>query len=299
MASVDTSPRPLAAASPGEDGCQDSRRRLFRETPAETAMRWLLGTAYSLQPKRAADVPFLLWHMARDLIHGGTRVPDPARTRARPDSFGGVCRDISPETILAAARLGYFPWCHFGPLKWWTRSRRMLLVPADFRIAKHARRLMRKNVHRVTFDRAFAEVMRACAGRRRNRPGLTWITPQIMRLYARLHDMGHAHSFEVWNAAGELVGGGYGLAIGRVFITESMFSLESNASKIGFAALNYHLARWGYVVNDGKDWAPTLEEAGMQLVTRAEYERVLAEHAHAGGRTAPWAVEADLATIAA
>lgn len=262
-------------------------------------MRWLLGAAYSLQPKRATDVPFLLWHMGRDLLRGGTQVPDPARTQSRPDSFAGVCRNISPETILAAARLGYFPWCHCGPLKWWTRSQRMLLVPADFRIAKHARRLMRKNVHRVTFDRAFADVMQACSGRRRNRPGLTWITPAIMRLYARLHEMGYAHSFEVWNAAGDLVGGGYGLAIGRVFTTESMFSLESNASKIGFATLNHHLARWGYVANDGKDWAPTLEEAGMQLVPRADYERVLAEHAHTGGRSAPWTVEADLATIAA
>jgi leucyl/phenylalanyl-tRNA--protein transferase len=142
-------------------------------------------------------------------------------------------------------------------------------------------------------------VLISCAGRRRNRPPLTWITPRIMQLYSRLHAMGHAHSFEVWNSSGELVGGGYGLAVGRVFVTESMFSVEPNTSKIGLAALNHHLARWGFVANDGKDWSFPLEQAGMKLVPRAEYERLLARHAGADVHVGKWTVEADTAAAAA
>lgn len=276
-----------------------ARGRPFAETPLFTVQRWVLGTLYAVRPVRIGDLPHLLWHSARDLLRGGTRVPDPSRTAARPDTFGGVCRDIGPESILAAARLGFYPWCHFGPLKWWTRSTRMVLATPDFRMTKNLRRIMRKTPFRVTFDQAFDDVLRCCAGRRKNRVyGLTWITPTIMRLYAELHRMGHAHSFEVWNAEGVLVGGGYGLSVGRVLFTESQFSHESNASKMGFASLMYHFAQWGYVANDGKDPTPTLEEAGFRPIPRADFEAVLQAHAGAGGHAGAWVVTTPLAEIA-
>lgn len=276
------------------------RRRLFLEPPQRKLLRWILGVAYACHPKRISQLPFLFWHTAADLARGGTMLPSQASTRPIPDTFAGVARDITPERILAAARRGYFAWCHVGPLKWWTRSWRMALAPSDFQIAKDTRRLMRRNTYRVTFDTAFDEVIRACAEPRKGRPRLTWITPQIMHLYATLHDKGDAHSFEVWNEAGELVGGGYGLAVGRVFVTESMFSRESNTSRIGFASLNWHLAKWGYALNDVKDWAFAfpLEQAGAKLMPRAQFEEVLADHA-GGAHVAPWIVEADTATIAA
>lgn len=271
----------------------------FAEAPLFTLQRWVLGTVYALRPARIGDLPFLLWHTARDIARGGTRVPDPARIAARPDTFGGVCRAISPDSVRAAARLGFYPWGHFGPLRWWTRSQRMVLRTEDFRMTKNLRRIMRRTPFRVTFDQAFDDVIRACAGRRKNRLyGLTWITPTIMKLYSELHRMGHAHSFEVWNGDGVLVGGGYGLSVGRVFYTESQFSHESNSSKMGFATLMYHLAQWGYVANDGKDPTPTLEEAGFQPIPRARYEAVLAEHGQAGDRVEPWAVTATLAEVA-
>jgi leucyl/phenylalanyl-tRNA--protein transferase len=175
----------------------------------------------------------------------------------------------------------------------------MVLFFDEHHIAKRLRRDMRKSPYRVTFDGAFEEVIHACAGRRSyNRHALTWITPQIMRLYTDLFDQGHAHSFEVWNADGELVGGGYGLATGRVFFTESQFSLEPNTSKMGFAVLNYHLAKWGYVLNDGKDWTPTIDAMGFRLIPRAEFEAILRENASSGGRNGKWAIEADLAEVA-
>ena len=272
----------------------------FAEQPVFTLQRWLLGTLYALRPVRIADLPYLIFHCARDMLRGGTRVPDPARTSPRPDTFGGVCRDLSPDTVFAAAKKGFYPWSHFGPLKWWTREQRMILATPEFRINKNVRRALRKDAHRVTFDTAFDDVIRNCAGRRKNRVyGLTWITPAIMRVYSELHSLGHAHSFEVWNTDGVLVGGGYGLSVGKVFVTESQFSHESNASKIGFAVFMYHLAKWGYVANDGKDKTPTLEEAGFKLIPRQSYEAILAEHATSGGHfVGPWSASATLTDVA-
>lgn len=293
VGSVAAAMRRIGATRTAHDGAE------FSETLPFTLQRWVLGTIYALRPVRIADLPYLLWHSARDMMRGGTRVPDPARVARRPNGFGGVCRDISPETVRAAARLGFFPWCHFGPLRWWTREQRMVLSTADFRMSKNLRRIMRKTPLTVTFDQAFDDVIRACAGRRKNRIyGLTWITPTIMRLYSSLHRAGHAHSFEVWNGEGVLVGGGYGLSVGRVFFTESQFSHESNSSKMGFACLMYHLAQWGYVANDGKDPTPTLEEAGFRLIPRAAFEEILSEHGRDGDRAGCWSVTASLAEIA-
>ena len=276
------------------------RRRLFREPLKEKLLRWLMGTAYACHPKRIADLPFLLWDTAADISRGGTKIPSEASCRPRPDIFAGVCRDITPERIIAAARRGYFPWCHVGPLKWWTRRERMVLFLGERHMAKRLRRDMRKTDYRVTFDQAFEEVIKACAEPRKGRPlGLTWITPKIMRLYTALYDLGYAHSFEVWSADGSLVGGGYGISIGRVFYTESQFSRESNTSKMGFASLNHHLAKWGYLVNDGKDFTPTIDAMGFRAIPRAEFEAILTEHGTSGGRSGAWAVEDDLATIAA
>ena len=102
----------------------------------------------------------------------------------------------------------------------------------------------------------------------------------------------------MWSADGRLVGGGYGVAVGRVFYTESQFSRESNTSKMGFASLNYHLAKWGYVLNDGKDFTPTIDAMGFRAIPRAEFEAILAEHGASGGHAGAWVVEDDLATIA-
>ena len=123
-----------------------------------------------------------------------------------------------------------------------------------------------------------------------------------MRLYAGLSDLGHAHSFEVWNANGELVGGGYGLAVGRVFFTESQFSRERDTSKLGFATLNHHLEKWGFAANDGKDETPALAEVGFELMPRAAFEALLAKNAHinaqTGGKPGRWKVEWEPASIA-
>ncbi|CAN0457291.1 unnamed protein product, partial [Phaeothamnion confervicola] len=188
----------------------------YAEQPLFTVQRWILGTLYALKPARVRDLPYLLYYSARDLLHGGTRIPDPARTEARPDTFGGICRGLSPETMLAASRIGFFPWCHFGPQKWWTRKQRMVLLFGEHKLEKRCLREMKKNAYRVTFDTAFDDVVRECAAPRAyNWHTLTWITPAMRRLYAELHRLGHAHSFEIWNEGGALVGGGFGISVGR------------------------------------------------------------------------------------
>jgi leucyl/phenylalanyl-tRNA---protein transferase len=277
-----------------------ARERRFRESPKAKLLRWTMGTAYALHPKRIAEVPFLLASMVADICRGGTRQPSEATIYARPNTFAGVCRDLTPERIVDAARNGFFPWCHIGPLKWWTRHERMVLFLNEQHIGKRLRREMRKTDYTVTFDMAFDAVIEACAEPRKGRPlGLTWITPKIMSLYSALHDLGFAHSFEVWSADGRLIGGGYGLAIGRVFYTESQFSRESNTSKMGFASFNHHLAKWGYVLNDGKDFTRTIDAMGFRSIPRSEFDAILTEHTASGGREGRWQVEDDLATVAA
>jgi len=160
------------------------------------------------------------------------------------------------------------------------------------------RRELRRGRYTVTFDRDFEGVIAACAGRRSGRWHLTWITPRIMHAYAELFDAGHAHSFEVWNEAGELAGGGYGLALGGSFVTESQFSREKNTSKLGFTALNFHLARWGFAFNDGKQMTPTCHDMGFREIPRQEFLARLAQAEQAPGKSGRWQVEADLAAVA-
>lgn len=264
----------------------------LRETPFAVAKRWVLGTAYALQPQRLASLPHLLFWTAQDLIRGGTRMPDQNRTKSRPDTFGGVVRDLSPETYLAALRLGFFPWAHCGPLKWWTRKKRTVLFFPELHVSRKLKRLLASGKYRVTFDTAFDEVLLNCrAPRVYNWHSLTWLTPRFMRLFSELHRQGHAHSFEVWNADGELVGGGFGVAAGRIFVGESMFSHEAETSKLAAAVLYAHLERWGFSLVDARDTTPVLASAGYREISRAEYEALLREHAHAPGLRGPWTVE--------
>ncbi len=271
----------------------------FAEAPMFTLQRWVLGTIYALRPVRIGNLPYLLWHSARDLLRGGTRVPDPSRVADRPDTFGGVCRDLSPETVRAAAQVGFYPWCHFGPMRWWTRRERMVLRTAEFRMSKNLRRIMRKTPLRVTFDQAFDDVIRSCAGRRKNRVyGLTWITPTIMRLYSALHAQGHAHSFEVWNADGVLVGGGYGLSVGRVFFTESPVQPRVQLVKNGLRLPDVSSGKVGLRRQRRQGSHADLGRGRFPAHPTRGFRKLLRDHGREGDHTGAWAVTATLAEIA-
>ena len=283
-----------AAAS----GRAERRATLFRENLFSVIERWALGCAWALSPKRIRGLPNLLSLCFDEFLAPDYALPDPENAVDKPPGLAGIVHDLSVPTLLAAYQRGIYPFAHIGPLKWWSPPLRSVLFFNELHIARRLRRQMRQGHYTVTFDRDFDRVITACAGQRDGRWHLTWITPKIMRAYAELHDRGHAHSFEVWNERGELAGGGYGVAVGSAFVTESQFSREPNTSKMGFAVLNWHLLRWGFEFNDGKLMTPTCRDMGFREIPRRDYLMRLSTAARFPGRSGRWQTEADLATVA-
>ena len=271
---------------------------IFSEGPVARLERIALGTAWALQPQRISALPSLTRLWLSDLVTPQRALPAPEGT-VNAMGLCGMVHAFSPVAVLAAYRHGLFAFAHFGPLKWFSPSERCVLRFDEFHIGKQVRRLLRQGRYRVTFDRDFTGVIKACAGPRKGRWHVTWITPRIMRVFYALHQAGDAHSFEVWNKAGYLVGGGYGLALGGIFFTESQFSRESNTSKLGFAVLNWHLARWGFQLNDGKWPTPTLMGMGFHSIPRHAFIDGIAEAAAIDARRGRWQVETEQKTVAA
>jgi len=286
-----------AASAPPLPDRAERRDALFRETLSERLQRVVLGTAWSLQPKRLDRLVPLARLCVAHLFQPNNVLPDLTKT---PDAgeLVGIANDLSVATLAEAYAKGLFPHAHFGPTKWLSPPERCVLFFDDHHMSKRLRRLMRQGTYTVTFDHDFESVIKACAGKREGRWHLTWITPRIMRAYAALHDAGLVHSFEVWNRDGELVGGGYGVAVGRAFFTESQFSHEPNTSKLGFSVLNWHLAKWGYVLNDGKWATPTILDMGFHMVPRSGFLRILGEDAGEKGKPGRWTVEAGPEAVA-
>jgi len=276
----------------------DRRAELFRETSLQTVQRWMLGTAWALKPSRISGLPALTRMWIAELTAPRSTLPHPGDALHNPPGLCGFVRDLSVDTLLEAHRRGLFTFAHFGPLKWMAPPERCVLDFSDFHMPKRLRSRLRQNRFQVTFDRDFEAVIKACAGRRAGRWHLTWITPRIMRAYSDLHDAGYAHSFEVWNSDGTLVGGGYGVAVGGAFTIESQFTHESHTSKIGFAVLNWHLAKWGFLLNDNKGPTRNTLEMGFETISRMEFQARLAEAMRVPDRRGKWEVETDLGTVA-
>lgn len=213
---------------------------------------------------------------------------DPAQAPARaPLARGGK---LDAPNLLAAYRAGVFPWYSAGePVKWWCPDPRFVMRPSDFRLSESLRKTLRKPGWQVTFDQEFETVMRLCA--KVPRPGQdgTWITEEMIGAYCELHRLGFAHSVEVrWQ--GELVGGLYGVALGRIFHGESMFHLRADASKVGFATLVARLASCGYLLIDCQVPTEHLASLGAFAVHRSEFleaVRRFRDEAPAGDAFAP------------
>jgi len=192
-----------------------------------------------------------------------------------PDGLLAAGGDLSSERLLYAYRNGIFPWYDDSqPVLWWSPNPRCVLRPGDFRISRRLQRSLRKSEFQVGFNSAFSSVISACAEEREGQSG-TWITPDMTQAYSRLHDEGWAHSIEVWEADA-LVGGLYGLAIGRVFFGESMFSRVSNASKAAMLALCCVAVEQGIPLIDCQVASPHLESLGALHMERNEFARELA-----------------------
>lgn len=168
----------------------------------------------------------------------------------------------------------------------------MVLFPEELKVSRSLRKTLRKGHFKVSFDTAFTEVMRGCAAPRRGQPG-TWIHSEIIAAYKRLHELGYAHSVEVWKDD-QIVGGLYGIALGRAFFGESMFSRVSDASKVGFAHLVVQLQRWGFEMIDCQMNTSHLASLGAREISRAEFSERLQRLTACPTTTRSWHFDADI-----
>jgi leucyl/phenylalanyl-tRNA--protein transferase len=216
--------------------------------------------------------------------------PPPESALLDPPGLLAAGGDLSIQRLVAAYRQGIFPWYEDGqPILWWCPEPRAVLFPERLRISRSLRKRIRSRCYEVSFDRAFEEVIAGCAAPRGDSRG-TWITEEMASAYQALHRAGFAHSVEVWSG-GQLVGGLYGVAIGRVYFGESMFSRATDASKVGFATLVRHLRAWGYTLIDCQIPNPHLASLGAETVPRSHFLRHLERDTARAGHPNPWRVD--------
>jgi leucyl/phenylalanyl-tRNA--protein transferase len=196
--------------------------------------------------------------------------PDPAL--AEPDGLLAVGGDLSQDRLILAYQSGIFPWYSDDtPILWYSPHERFVLFPAELRISKSMRQVLKSGKFTVTSDKAFDKVIEACSAVERKDQDGTWITSDMTEAYIRLHQEGKAHSFEVWEE-GNLVGGLYGVTVGSVFCGESMFSLVSNASKVALITLCQAAP---YKLIDCQVYTEHLTSMGARLISRKEYLDIL------------------------
>jgi leucyl/phenylalanyl-tRNA--protein transferase len=195
----------------------------------------------------------------------------PSPEQASAEGIVAVGGDLQPERVMLAYKKGIFPWFESDDfLLWWSPDPRMVLFPDQLKISKSMRTVLRKKQFEVTFNKAFDQVVEACAKVKRFGQNGTWITPGLMEVYSTLHTQGHAHSVEVWEE-GSLVGGLYGIDLGTVFCGESMFSKSSNASKVALIFLVKELKKNKYELIDCQVPTQHLASMGAEPISRTKF----------------------------
>jgi leucyl/phenylalanyl-tRNA---protein transferase len=212
----------------------------------------------------------------------------PPASKAGQDGLLAVGGDLSPERLLVAYANGIFPWpsSHSALIPWFCPSPRTVLVPGQIRVNRSLRRAVRRAAFTTTYDRAFPEVIAACAHVPREDQG-TWITPSMIEAYTRLHELGFAHSIEAWRGT-ELVGGLYGVSLGAAFFGESMFTLESDASKIALYQLLEQLDAWNFLFLDCQMTTPHVRSLGAVEWSFEHFQTRLHEALEVETRRGPW-----------
>ena len=219
--------------------------------------------------------------------------PPVGRALEEPNGLLAAGADLSVPRLLQAYRSGIFPWFNEDqPILWWSPDPRMVMFPAEVKISRSLGKRLRRRDYEVRADTDFSAVMRSCAAPRDGNPG-TWITPQMVAAYEAFHRAGHAHSLETW-IGDELAGGLYGVALGRVFFGESMFTRATDASKIALAHLARQLERWGYGIIDCQMTTPHLARLGAREIPRAAFIRKLGELVNYPPTGGMWRLDDDL-----
>lgn len=213
--------------------------------------------------------------------------PDVREALAEPNGLLAIGGCLSPRRLENAYRSGIFPWYGEGePILWWSPDPRLILLPERLKVSRSMGKILKRGDFGFSFDHCFEAVMEACAEPRAYATG-TWIMPEMKRAYAQLHRLGMAHSFEAW-MHGQLVGGLYGVGIGRVFFGESMFHRASNASKAAFAFAVECLKNWGYVLIDCQVYTDHLASLGAEEIARGEFVRLLDVYCQQPVSAAAW-----------
>ncbi|MBJ6137607.1 leucyl/phenylalanyl-tRNA--protein transferase [Marinobacter litoralis] len=203
-----------------------------------------------------------------------------------PDGLLAVGGDLSPERLQLAYRNGIFPWFSDDqPILWWSPDPRCILIPGQVHVSRSLRRTLNQRRFRITADQCFGRIIRLCAS---NRSEGTWITDEMIDAYSELHRLGIAHSIEVWNQNGDLAGGMYGVALGRCFFGESMFSLQTNASKVLMVHLSHQLQQWGYELMDCQVESSHLLSMGATTISRSEFLSILKAGVDAQPKALNW-----------
>ncbi len=196
--------------------------------------------------------------------------PDIESALIEPNGLLAIGGDLRPERLICAYRRGIFPWYSDGqPILWWSPDPRAVLFPHRFHLSRSLRKLINRGAFEITIDQDFTGVVKGCAAPRRDQEG-TWITGAMAAAFSKLHALGHAHSVECWQD-GALVGGLYGVAMGRVFFGESMFSAVTNASKVALA----HVCRLGFELIDCQIPNAHLTRLGAQMIDRKDFAALL------------------------
>ena len=219
--------------------------------------------------------------------------PPVQRALREPNGLLAAGGDLSLHRLLDAYRHGIFPWYSEGePVLWWSPDPRMILVPGEIAISRSLKKRLKSGAFDVRADTCFAAVMRACAEPRADQAG-TWITEDIVEAYSALHAAGVAHSIETWHE-GTLVGGLYGVAIGRMFYGESMFTRATDASKVALAHLARQLERWRFGMIDCQMQTTHLASLGARTISRRDFLLALSELINYPVPTGPWRLDDDL-----
>ncbi len=204
------------------------------------------------------------------------------------DGLLAVGGDLSQERLLKAYYMGIFPWYSDpDPILWWSPDPRLVLFPSELKVSRRLRRTIRSGLYRITMDTAFEQVIKTCAEIPRRYEKGTWITPEMVAAYCRLHTAGFAHSVEAWSE-GRLAGGLYGVAIGRCFFGESMFSKQSNASKVTFVELVEYLRKKKYRLIDCQVTTAHLKKFGAREIPRTEFLSVLKKFREKPSQRGKW-----------
>jgi leucyl/phenylalanyl-tRNA--protein transferase len=227
----------------------------------------------------------------RERPQAATFFPPVEAALREPNGLLAMGGDLSLECLLDAYCHAIFPWFNPGePILWWSPDPRMVLVPGEIRVTRSLARRLRNAGFELRVDTAFTDVMHACAEPRDGEPG-TWISSAMVAAYTRLHRAGYAHSIETWHD-GRLVGGLYGVAIGRMFYGESMFSREPDASKVALVRLARQLQQWEFGLIDCQMETAHLASLGARTMPRKAFTARLEELVNLPHLSGPWHFDA-------